>query len=92
MLRLIQWIITRRQNARVTFSGDVTTSLTVDDEPPLTGIPSGENALIVSNHVAWSDFYLVHALAERMKMLSFTKYYVKVVWSVCLLTAYVQLG
>lgn len=47
--------IKRRKNAHITFSGDK--------------IPHKENALILANHQAWTDIYLIHSVANRRDML-----------------------
>lgn len=51
--------------ARVTISGD--------------DIPYEENALVISNHLSYSDFYLIHALASRRGMLGRCRYFSKFV-------------
>src|ERR1700685_1263381 len=40
-------------------------------------IPQGENAFIISNHQTWSDFYAIHALAQRKGMLNRCRYFAK---------------
>lgn len=47
--------IKRRKNAHITFSGDK--------------IPHKENALVLANHQAWTDIYLIHSVANRRDML-----------------------
>ena len=54
----------KRHRGIVTFSGDE--------------LPMEENALVIANHRAWSDFYLIHALAQQKRMLDNCKYFVKV--------------
>lgn len=44
----------------------------------LENIPIGENAFVISNHLSFSDYSIVHAIATRKKMVSFCKYFVKV--------------
>ena len=41
-------------------------------------IPRGESGLVVSNHVCWSDFYMIQAVAIRAGMLSRLRYFAKV--------------
>lgn len=41
-------------------------------------IPTGESGLVVSNHVCWSDFYMIQAVAIRAGMLSRLRYFSKV--------------
>ena len=40
-------------------------------------IPQGENAFILSNHQSWTDFYAIHALAQRKGMLNRCRYFAK---------------
>lgn len=40
-------------------------------------IPSNESALVISNHLSYSDFYLIHALASRRNMLGRCRYFAK---------------
>lgn len=40
-------------------------------------LPPGESAIVVANHVAWSDFYLIQALAQRSGMLGRCRYFAK---------------
>ncbi|TPX38133.1 1-acylglycerol-3-phosphate O-acyltransferase [Synchytrium microbalum] len=61
--RVLQEIFERLDRAKVTFSGD--------------HLPDGENALIISNHVGFSDFFLIHTQAYRRKMLGNCKYFAK---------------
>jgi 1-acyl-sn-glycerol-3-phosphate acyltransferase len=49
----------------LTFSGDVDV------------IQSGENAFILCNHQSWTDFYPIHALAQKKEMLSRCRYFAK---------------
>lgn len=53
--RVMQHVFEKRKNARITFSGD--------------HLPHGENALVISNHQSWTDFYLIHSVAIRKGML-----------------------
>ncbi|UPK99328.1 hypothetical protein LCI18_010263 [Fusarium solani-melongenae] len=59
----IQLIFTRANGAHISISGDA--------------LPRGESAIVVSNHVAWSDFYLIQALAMRAGMLGRCRYFAK---------------
>ncbi|CEG80807.1 hypothetical protein RMATCC62417_15090 [Rhizopus microsporus] len=61
--KVMQYIFERRKKAHITFSGD--------------HIPFGENALVISNHVSWTDIYLLHSVANRRNMLKNCKYFVK---------------
>ncbi|CAD6587028.1 MAG: hypothetical protein TREMPRED_004628 [Tremellales sp. Tagirdzhanova-0007] len=47
-------------------------------------IPEGESAVIISNHLAYSDYYLVQALAVRAGMLGRCRYFVRkeLVWTI----------
>ncbi|KAJ3284136.1 hypothetical protein HK104_010080 [Borealophlyctis nickersoniae] len=60
---LMQWLFERVQKGKITHSGDV--------------IPEKENAIVFSNHVSWSDFYLLHSVASRKKMQGSCKYFAK---------------
>lgn len=53
--RGIQLIFTRLNGAKITSSG--------------TQLPPGESAVIVSNHLSWTDFYMIQALAIKARML-----------------------
>ncbi|CAK7271906.1 hypothetical protein SEPCBS119000_004844 [Sporothrix epigloea] len=59
----IQIIFTRANGAKITVSGDI--------------IPYGESAIVVANHVAWCDFYMIQELAVRAGMLSRCRYFAK---------------
>ncbi|KAF4980954.1 hypothetical protein FZEAL_3149 [Fusarium zealandicum] len=60
----IQLIFTRANGAHISISGDA--------------LPPDESAIVVANHVAWSDFYLIQALAMRAGMLGRCRYFAKV--------------
>ncbi|KAF5003007.1 hypothetical protein FDECE_10429 [Fusarium decemcellulare] len=60
----IQLIFTRANGAHISVSGDA--------------LPLGESAIVVANHVAWSDFYLIQTLAMRAGMLGRCRYFAKV--------------
>ncbi|KAJ3041497.1 hypothetical protein HDV00_009293 [Rhizophlyctis rosea] len=59
----LQWYFERIAKGKVTFSGDK--------------LPMKESAIVFSNHVGWTDFYLLHSLATRKKMQSSCKYFAK---------------
>ncbi|OAA39691.1 1-acylglycerol-3-phosphate acyltransferase [Metarhizium rileyi] len=59
----IQLIFESLNGARIEISGD--------------SLPNGESAIIVANHVAWADFYLIQALARRSGMLGYCRYFAK---------------
>jgi 1-acyl-sn-glycerol-3-phosphate acyltransferase len=40
-------------------------------------LPRNESAIVVANHVAWTDFYLIQHLAIRAGMLSRQRYFAK---------------
>ncbi|GAA99630.1 uncharacterized protein L969DRAFT_47621 [Mixia osmundae IAM 14324] len=61
--RYMQWLFESRAQAEITFSGDT--------------LPSKESALVISNHLAYSDYYLIHALALRKGMLRYCRYFAK---------------
>jgi 1-acyl-sn-glycerol-3-phosphate acyltransferase len=62
--RWIQLIFERANGAQITFSGDM--------------LPRGESAVVVANHVGWSDFYMIQALALRASMLGRCRYFAKI--------------
>ena len=59
----IQLIFVRFNGARIFVSGD--------------DLPAGETAVVIANHVAWSDFYLIQTLALRAGMLGRCRYFAK---------------
>ena len=59
----IQSIFTATNKAKIIVAGD-----------PL---PSGESAIVVCNHVEWSDFYMIQELALRAGMLSRCRWFAK---------------
>ncbi|TPX49201.1 1-acylglycerol-3-phosphate O-acyltransferase [Synchytrium endobioticum] len=59
----LQSVFERLDDAKITFSGDQ--------------LPDMENCLIISNHVGFSDFFLIHAVAIRRRMVSNCKYFAK---------------
>ncbi|KAI8800581.1 hypothetical protein BJ742DRAFT_840855 [Cladochytrium replicatum] len=48
---------------QLTFSGDE--------------LPEGESAIVISNHISWTDFFLISAVARRKRMLSRQKFFAK---------------
>jgi len=62
--RWIQYIFTSSNGAVITTSGD--------------HLPEGESAVVVANHVSWSDFYMIQALAIRAGMLGRCRWFAKV--------------
>ncbi|KAK0613008.1 hypothetical protein B0T17DRAFT_583742 [Bombardia bombarda] len=61
--RWIQWLFETRNRAVISTSGDA--------------LPSGESAIVVANHVGWSDFYMIQALALRAGMLGRCRWFAK---------------
>ncbi|KFG86561.1 1-acylglycerol-3-phosphate acyltransferase [Metarhizium anisopliae] len=59
----IQLIFESLNGARIEISGD--------------SLPNAESAIVVANHVAWSDFYLIQAMARRSGMLGYCRYFAK---------------
>jgi 1-acyl-sn-glycerol-3-phosphate acyltransferase len=59
----IQHIFTRSNGARILVTGD-----------PL---PQNESAIVLSNHVEWSDFYMIQELALRANMLGRCRWFAK---------------
>lgn len=59
----IQHIFTRTNGARILVTGD-----------PL---PQNESAIVLSNHVEWSDFYMIQELALRANMLGRCRWFAK---------------
>ncbi|KAK0632578.1 1-acyl-sn-glycerol-3-phosphate acyltransferase [Immersiella caudata] len=62
--RWIQIIFQSLNGAVITTSGD-----------PL---PYGESAIVVANHIGWSDFYMIQALAIRSGMLGRCRWFAKI--------------
>jgi 1-acyl-sn-glycerol-3-phosphate acyltransferase len=62
--RWIQQIFETSNGAVITTSGDV--------------LPEGESAVVVANHVGWSDFYMIQALAIRAGMLHRCRWFAKI--------------
>lgn len=59
----IQQICVSHNGARISISGDK--------------LPSNESAIVVSNHLAWCDFYLIQELSKRAGMLSRCRWFAK---------------
>jgi len=60
----IQKIFTRVNGANIIVSG-------------ADGLPAQESAIVISNHVQWTDFYLIQELAMRSSMLSRCRWFAK---------------
>lgn len=41
-------------------------------------LPQGESAIVISNHVSWTDFYMIQALALKAGMLSRCRWFAKI--------------
>lgn len=41
-------------------------------------LPQGESAIVISNHVSWTDFYMIQALAIRSGMLGRCRWFAKI--------------
>lgn len=61
--RRVQRICVQHNHAHIIIAGD--------------RLPAGESAVVVANHVEWSDFYLVQALAIRSRMLGRCRWFAK---------------
>ena len=62
--RGVQRIFTQSNGAEIVVSGAET-------------LPQGESAIVVSNHVQWTDFYMIQELAEKAGMLSRCRWFAK---------------
>ncbi|CAD6505697.1 BgTH12-01187 [Blumeria graminis f. sp. triticale] len=60
----IQVIFEIGNNGQITFSGDE--------------LPRGESAIVIANHVSWTDFYMIQALAIRSGMLGRCRWFAKI--------------
>lgn len=60
----IQCIFEVFNGAKMTMSGDV--------------LPEGESAIVIANHVSWTDFYMIQALAIRSGMLGRCRWFAKI--------------
>ena len=61
--KAVQIIFTRVNNADITVSGPA--------------LPLSESAIVVANHVSWTDFYMIQALAIRARMLGRCRWFAK---------------
>jgi len=61
--RSIQFAFTRLNRAHIITTGD--------------DLPLGESAIVISNHVEWTDFYLIQALAIKAGMLGRCRWFAK---------------
>lgn len=61
--RWIQYIFEGLNGGVITFSGDT--------------LPAGESAIVISNHVSWTDFYMIQALAIKAGMLGRCRWFAK---------------
>lgn len=59
----VQAIFTDINGAQITVAGD--------------RLPPGESAIVVANHVAWTDFYMIQHLAQRAGMLARCRWFAK---------------
>ncbi|KAI9819586.1 MAG: hypothetical protein M1827_007036 [Pycnora praestabilis] len=59
----IQLIFTHLNGAHITYSG--------------SRLPDGESAIVIANHVSWTDFYMIQALAIRAGMLGRCRWFAK---------------
>jgi len=59
----VQSICVDHNNAKIIISGDT--------------LPQGESAIVIANHVEWSDFYLIQALALKSGMLGRCRWFAK---------------
>lgn len=41
-------------------------------------LPQGETAIVIANHVSWTDFYMIQALAIRARMLGRCRWFAKI--------------
>ncbi|KAI9229479.1 MAG: acyltransferase-domain-containing protein, partial [Piptocephalis tieghemiana] len=60
---VMQYIFEKQHGAVITYSGDT--------------IPFKESAMVIANHQSFVDFYLIHSLALRRRILSYCKYFAK---------------
>lgn len=60
---VIQHIFTSVNGAHIIVSGDL--------------LPPGESAIVIANHVSWTDFYMIQALAMRSGMLGRCRWFAK---------------
>lgn len=62
--RGVQEIFTRSNKAEIIVSG-------------AAKLPKGESAIVISNHVEWTDFYMIQELAEKAGMLGRCRWFAK---------------
>jgi 1-acyl-sn-glycerol-3-phosphate acyltransferase len=62
--RWIQCIFEVFNGGMITISGDA--------------LPEGESAIVIANHVSWTDFYMIQALAIRAGMLGRCRWFAKI--------------
>jgi 1-acyl-sn-glycerol-3-phosphate acyltransferase len=60
----IQVIFELANGAKIGVTGDV--------------LPEGESAIVVANHVSWTDFYMIQSLAIRAGMLGRCRWFAKI--------------
>jgi 1-acyl-sn-glycerol-3-phosphate acyltransferase len=60
----IQFIFEVFNGGKIAMSGDV--------------LPEGESAIVIANHVSWTDFYMIQALAVRAGMLGRCRWFAKI--------------
>ena len=60
----IQVIFEVFNGGKITISGDT--------------LPEGETAIVIANHVSWTDFYMIQALAIRAGMLGRCRWFAKI--------------
>ncbi|KAF2212166.1 hypothetical protein CERZMDRAFT_29959, partial [Cercospora zeae-maydis SCOH1-5] len=60
----IQTLLTRINGAKIIVSG-------------VDALPSGESAIVISNHISWTDFYPIQSLALEKSMLRRCRYFAK---------------
>lgn len=60
----IQRIFEVFNGGKISVSGDV--------------LPEGESAIVIANHVSWTDFYMIQALAVQAGMLSRCRWFAKI--------------
>ncbi|KAF2084016.1 hypothetical protein K490DRAFT_50166 [Saccharata proteae CBS 121410] len=63
----IQHIFTSLNNA----------SITITTNQPDNALPRGDSAIVVCNHVAWADFYMIQEVARRCGMLGRCRWFAK---------------
>lgn len=61
--KFMQFIFEGLNHGQITFSGDI--------------LPENENAIIIANHISYSDFYLINGLALRKGMLPYCRWFAK---------------